>query len=218
MDSVSILKLLSFHLSWNWVQDLYREVLLEAGLGDLVDELFPFNAEFSHKMVTVIDAEDIKGTQFWSDETLVQQYNRIKSPVPSFDSKEPIKRGSKTTASQDMERVAKETLTLDDLNLPKLDKNMASNNWAIHGNHTKTGKPLMTGDPHLTNQLPSHWYLLKMEYNGLIIAGSSMPGNPGFMMGATKDMTWTSTASRTDITDLYKEKLNAEGTQYFVDG
>jgi penicillin amidase len=33
----------------------------------------------------------------------------------------------------------------------KLDENMASNNWVIHGNYTKTGKPLLAGDPHLGN-------------------------------------------------------------------
>jgi penicillin amidase len=30
-----------------------------------------------------------------------------------------------------------------------LDDQMASNNWVIHGKHTKTGKPLLASDPHL---------------------------------------------------------------------
>jgi penicillin G amidase len=32
-----------------------------------------------------------------------------------------------------------------------IDDSQASNNWVIHGNYTKTGKPLIAGDPHLTN-------------------------------------------------------------------
>ena len=32
-----------------------------------------------------------------------------------------------------------------------LDEAFASNNWVIHGKHTKTGKPLLAGDPHLGN-------------------------------------------------------------------
>lgn len=49
-----------------------REMLEESGLGDMVEELFPYTAEFSHNLVTVIDPEDIKGTSFWSDRTLIE--------------------------------------------------------------------------------------------------------------------------------------------------
>jgi len=70
-DSLCILKLLNFHLSWNWGQDLLREVISQAGLDDMVEEIIPFTAEFTHNLVTVIDPEDIKGTKLWSDETLV---------------------------------------------------------------------------------------------------------------------------------------------------
>ena len=73
-DSICILKLLNFHLSWNWGQDLLREVLESSGLEDMVEEIFPFTAEFSHNLVTIMDAEDIKGTRFWSDESLVDKY------------------------------------------------------------------------------------------------------------------------------------------------
>jgi penicillin amidase len=70
-DTICIIKLLNFHLSWNWGQDLLRDVLEKAGLEDLVEEIFPFTAEYAHNMVTIIDGEDIRGTKFWSDETLV---------------------------------------------------------------------------------------------------------------------------------------------------
>jgi acyl-homoserine lactone acylase PvdQ len=32
-----------------------------------------------------------------------------------------------------------------------VDDQMASNNWVIHGNYTKTGKPILAGDPHMGN-------------------------------------------------------------------
>lgn len=32
-----------------------------------------------------------------------------------------------------------------------------SNAWVIHGNHTKSGKPLLANDPHLTNSIPATW-------------------------------------------------------------
>ena len=55
VDSICIFKLLNFHLSWNWGQDLLREVLETSGLEDMVEELFPFTSEFSHNLVTIMD-------------------------------------------------------------------------------------------------------------------------------------------------------------------
>ena len=68
------MKLLNFHLSWNWGQDLLRDVLEKEGLEDMVEEIFPFTAEYAHNLVTIVDPEDLKGTRFWSDETLLERY------------------------------------------------------------------------------------------------------------------------------------------------
>lgn len=43
-------------------------------LEDMVEELFPFTAEHAYNLVTIIDEEDIKGTKFWSNETLMEKY------------------------------------------------------------------------------------------------------------------------------------------------
>ena len=40
----------------------------------MVEEIFPFTAEYAHNLVTIIDSEDLKGTKFWSDETLLERY------------------------------------------------------------------------------------------------------------------------------------------------
>lgn len=95
---------------------------------------------------------------------------------------------------------------------------MASNNWVIHGNYTKTGKPLLAGDPHLGNQLPSHWYLMEMTYEGVTCIGATHPGIPQFMFGKTAHMSWAITSALTDLSDLFKEKLNEAKSQYKVDG
>lgn len=44
----------------------------------MVEEIFPFTADYSFNMVTIIDEEDIKGTKFWSDETLSERYHKAK--------------------------------------------------------------------------------------------------------------------------------------------
>ena len=59
----------------------------------------------------------------------------------------------------------------------------ASNNWAIHGNHTKSGKPILSGDPHLGNGIPSVWIPISLVYkndNGEVdeLSGAFLAGFP----------------------------------------
>lgn len=82
VDTMAILKLLNFHLSWNWNQDLMRELLSKMYLDDMIEDIFPFTAEGSFNMVTIIDDEDLVGTKFWSDETLTERYHKSKGTKP----------------------------------------------------------------------------------------------------------------------------------------
>jgi len=99
-----------------------------------------------------------------------------------------------------------------------LEESQASNNWVIHGNHTKNGKPLLAGDPHLSNQIPSHWYLMELNFEGKYVIGSSHPGLPYILMGKTEHVTWTTTSALTDLSDIYEETLSPNKKQYRVDG
>lgn len=54
-------RLISFHLSWNWNQDLAREAIRQShpDLADIVEELIPFSSEFLSALVTVVDDDDL---------------------------------------------------------------------------------------------------------------------------------------------------------------
>lgn len=84
VDSLCVFKLLNFHLSWNWNQDLLRELLTNLDLDNMVEEIFPFTADHSYHMVTVIDDEDFKGTKFWSDSTLSERYHKARGTKPKL--------------------------------------------------------------------------------------------------------------------------------------
>ena len=47
--------------------------------------------------------------------------------------------------------------------LPKgkdfVSENYGSNCWAVHGNHTESGGPMLMGDPHLANTIPGQWII-----------------------------------------------------------
>ena len=91
-----------------------------------------------------------------------------------------------------------------------------SNNWAISGKHTVSGKPLFASDPHLSTSLPSTWYLAGMKIGKDNIHGSTMAGVPGILMGHSNDCSWGFTTNFMDTSDVWREKV--EGNKYFLDG
>ena len=63
VDSLALMKVINFHLSANWNLDLLRDILasLEDGeLKDMVNELTPFGAEFTHGLQSALDDDDMK--------------------------------------------------------------------------------------------------------------------------------------------------------------
>ena len=39
-----------------------------------------------------------------------------------------------------------------------------SNCFAVHGNHTESGKPILSCDPHLAKMQSSFWYLTRISW------------------------------------------------------
>ena len=91
-----------------------------------------------------------------------------------------------------------------------------SNNWAVSGERSATGTPLIAGDPHLPPSMPGIWYQVDLELDGRFARGASLPGVPGINMGQTNDVAWTFTNAMADVEDLYVERI--EGDRYEFDG
>ena len=53
-----------------------------------------------------------------------------------------------------------------------------SNNWAVDGEKSVTGKPLLASDPHLTLSMPSIWWEMHIDSPQMKAAGVGMPGMP----------------------------------------
>jgi penicillin amidase len=85
----------------------------------------------------------------------------------------------------------------------------ASNAWAVAGSRSSTGKPLLANDPHMFPRLPSVFYEAHLVAGGeLNVAGGSVPGAPGILIGHNRDIAWGITASMADVADLYMERLD----------
>ncbi|MEJ6472778.1 penicillin acylase family protein [Pseudoalteromonas piscicida] len=96
---------------------------------------------------------------------------------------------------------------------------IGSNSWVLSGMHTQTGLPMLANDPHLTNSLPSIWYLASLRGKNLDVMGATIPGFPFVMIGKNKNIAWGMTNMMADTQDLYLEKINLlNRNQYQVDG
>jgi penicillin amidase len=85
-----------------------------------------------------------------------------------------------------------------------------SNNWAVDGTKTASGKPILCSDPHLGFRLPSIWYACHLCVAGKNIAGVTFPGGPGVVIGHTDHHAWGLTNMQTDAVDYYVETVDAK--------
>lgn len=91
-----------------------------------------------------------------------------------------------------------------------------SNQWAVSGRHSDTGKPILANDPHLSLDAPSLWYLVRIEIPGLKLAGASVPGVPGIIIGHNGRIAWGVTTSYVDTEDLVVERLDPEQAGHYL--
>ncbi|MBN2324378.1 MAG: penicillin acylase family protein [Spirochaetes bacterium] len=81
-------------------------------------------------------------------------------------------------------------------------KFVASNNWALSGDHTRSKKPLICGDIHLqVNRLPAIWYEVVLQLSDNKLAGTTIPGSPGLIVGRTNHIAWSPTYTFMDMLD-----------------
>jgi penicillin amidase len=102
---------------------------------------------------------------------------------------------------------------------------LGSNSWAISGERTETGEPLLANDPHLGIQMPSIWYEIGLHcdpvgpdcpYN---VVGSSFASTPGVVIGHNEHIAWGVTNLGPDVQDLFIERINPENpNQYEYQG
>jgi penicillin amidase len=87
---------------------------------------------------------------------------------------------------------------------------VGSNNWVVAGSHTTTGAPLLANDPHLKLSSPALWYFARLEAPGLKVAGATLPGLPGVVMGQNEQIAWGFTNTAPDVQDLYIEQIKPD--------
>jgi penicillin G amidase len=95
-----------------------------------------------------------------------------------------------------------------------------SNNWAVAGRKTWTGKPVLSNDMHLGLAAPGIWIQMHQVVPGkLNVTGVVVPGQPFVVAGHNERAAWGMTNLMVDDIDLFSEKINpADSNQYFFEG
>ncbi len=101
-----------------------------------------------------------------------------------------------------------------------LDGFSASNNWAVDGTWTGTGKAAYASDPHMPHMLPPMGYLAHLECRGCeggeyAIIGATFIGIPAIVFGTNGKVAWGATSNWADSQDLYVEKPVAGRPEYY---
>lgn len=83
-----------------------------------------------------------------------------------------------------------------------------SNNWAVSGSKTRSGKPILCSDPHLGFSLPSIWYTCHLSAEGRNVAGVTFAGCPSVIIGHNDHLGWGITNMQSDQVDYFVETID----------
>ncbi len=88
---------------------------------------------------------------------------------------------------------------MDVAGMPVLE---GSNAWAVSGQRTASGRPLLAGDPHIAYAVPAVWYEAHLSSPGFELYGHFLALNPMALLGHNRAFGWSLTMFQNDDTDL----------------
>jgi penicillin amidase len=117
----------------------------------------------------------------------------------------------------------KDSLLNIDLNVARLlfpheTRLSGSNNWAINGELSASGFPMLATDPHQPHSIPNTFFYSHLSTPEWDAFGASFPGVPYFMMGHNRDVSWGLTTGFVDTYDVFVErKPPTKAKDYSID-
>ncbi len=179
-DSVAWMLMMALDLGGNWHKELQRLELSQFLTTKQIWEVLP---PFESEPVTTMDF-----AKLYKD---LNVFNPQAGPI-NFRSK-------KLPATE-----------LSNIELPGGKDGIGSNNWALSGKLTASGKPLLANDPHLGLSAPAIWYFAHLEAPGLNVLGGTLPGIPAVVLGRAEKFAWSFTNTNPDVQDLYIEQIDSQ--------
>jgi penicillin amidase len=89
---------------------------------------------------------------------------------------------------------------------------VGSNEWVVSGRHTRSGAPLLAGDPHSFLAQPNFFHQVHLTGGAIDLIGLGLPGVPAVIIGHNRFVAWTLTVHYADLTDTYQERVEPDAT------
>ncbi|WP_296381338.1 penicillin acylase family protein [Winogradskyella sp.] len=138
-----------------------------------------------------------------------------------FDNTEPIIPKETDWSFVDVPQTPKPTsqILLDSITetIDKPNPDNGSNNWAISGEKSYSGHPILANDPHLGLNLPCIWYVMQLSTPTHNSFGATLPGAIAVISGFNQHIAWGETNATRDVIDWYKIEFNEDRTKYKFD-
>lgn len=189
--SLALLKLMAWDLRSNLITEIERAVLAGELDAERLAELYPPARDTVPVIVPGFEADDVDGTD--------PEFAGLGHPD--------VAAGAARLATA---VAAVEGVTGGG------GEAMGSNAWVVAGEHTASGAPLLANDPHLPLSIPSVWYENHLRCRSrdsecpYDVAGVSLPGLPGVLIGHNDRIAWGLTNMGADVTDLYVERVHPQ--------
>jgi penicillin amidase len=219
LDSLSYMKLLAWNLSWDLDIDLTINLLTYQGVGAVVG----FDG-------TALFAEDTHRSQPADGRVTVPGFlgsiggigQSVETPSTESSGGTP-----KTAAGAGLAMNPQDSATILQIakeiqekfsKIPMLAKAMkprevdkGSNEWAVSGDHTASGYPLVANDPHLALDTPATFHEVNLVHDmgedSYSVSGVMFPGAPGVIQGCNDWICWGSTVHPMDVSDVFSDKV-----------
>jgi len=85
-------------------------------------------------------------------------------------------------------------------------KPLLGNSWVIHGNYTKSRKPILSSDLSGVKEIPGEFYFAGIKFMEKEIVGASVPGVPIMLIGSNKNLSWGITGN--EINSVYVAEVD----------
>lgn len=204
LDGLTVTKLITFGLAFG-LEDIDNTVALQTYTG-------VFDAVLGAGTGYTLFSEDLWRSQPFSSASTVPDAS---VPAPPHAARPRIWRGGGDATAAELAKRYGQRIR----NLPffkdrmQRDKHPGSNQWAVSGALTTTGKPLLANDPHLALDQPSTFYPIHLTSGNSDAMGSGFAGVPFVIVGQTREIAWGVTVSPLDVTDVFQEQVVTAATE-----
>jgi penicillin amidase len=95
---------------------------------------------------------------------------------------------------------------------------MGSNNFAAGSARTRTHRALLANDPHLELHQPGVWWLVDLACPTLHVAGATLAGVPGVVLGHNAHLAWGATNGTVATVRVFRETFKSADSDEYRSG